>query len=60
MVCVFHAVSRRAGGERKRLSIGVEIIALPDLVFLDEPTRCAITAGQQRGAGQSFAARCRH
>ena len=27
-----------AGGERKRLSIGVEIIALPDLVFLDEPT----------------------
>eukprot|EP00736_Rhodelphis_marinus_P002660 Rmarinus@m.3794 len=27
-----------SGGERKRLSIGVEIINLPNLIFLDEPT----------------------
>lgn len=27
-----------SGGQCKRLSIGVEIISLPDLIFLDEPT----------------------
>lgn len=27
-----------SGGQAKRLSIGVEIINLPDLIFLDEPT----------------------
>lgn len=27
-----------SGGQLKRLSIGVEIITLPDIVFLDEPT----------------------
>jgi ABC-type multidrug transport system ATPase subunit len=27
-----------SGGQQKRLSIGVEIINLPDLIFLDEPT----------------------
>mmetsp|Transcript_1087 Transcript_1087/g.1754 ORF Transcript_1087/g.1754 Transcript_1087/m.1754 type:complete len:1273 (+) Transcript_1087:64-3882(+) len=27
-----------SGGQMKRLSIGVEIINLPDLIFLDEPT----------------------
>src|SRR5690606_9020761 len=27
-----------SGGQLKRLSIGVEIINLPDLIFLDEPT----------------------
>eukprot|EP00736_Rhodelphis_marinus_P001316 Rmarinus@m.25597 len=27
-----------SGGERKRLSIGVEIVSLPDLLFMDEPT----------------------
>ena len=28
-----------SGGERKRLSIAVEMIASPALIFLDEPTR---------------------
>ena len=28
-----------SGGERKRVNIGVEIINLPSLIFLDEPTR---------------------
>ena len=27
-----------SGGQVKRLSIGVEIVSLPDLIFLDEPT----------------------
>jgi len=27
-----------SGGQRKRLSIGVEIISLPNILFLDEPT----------------------
>lgn len=27
-----------AGGEKKRLSIGCELIASPNLVFADEPT----------------------
>lgn len=27
-----------SGGQLKRLSIGVEVINLPDLIFLDEPT----------------------
>jgi ABC-type branched-subunit amino acid transport system ATPase component len=27
-----------SGGQLKRLSIGVEIISLPDIIFLDEPT----------------------
>lgn len=27
-----------SGGQCKRLSIGVEIVSLPDLIFLDEPT----------------------
>ena len=28
-----------SGGERKRLSIAVEMISSPELLFLDEPTR---------------------
>lgn len=27
-----------SGGQTKRLSIGVEIISLPELIFMDEPT----------------------
>ena len=27
-----------SGGERKRVSIGVELITSPDVIFLDEPT----------------------
>jgi ABC-type multidrug transport system ATPase subunit len=27
-----------SGGQARRLSIGVEIVQLPDVIFLDEPT----------------------
>ena len=33
-----HGLRGVSGGQRKRVSIGVEIIHLPELIFLDEPT----------------------
>ena len=34
-----------SGGERKRTSVGHELLINPSLLLLDEPTRCAAHAG---------------
>ena len=33
-----------SGGERKRVSVGHELLINPSLILLDEPTRCAACA----------------
>ena len=41
--------------QRKRLTIGVELVANPSIVFMDEPT-----SGQQDGCLMSGCSRCKH
>lgn len=36
--CLNTLANKLSGGERKRLSIGVEMITKPSVLFLDEPT----------------------
>ena len=37
-----------SGGERKRTSVGHELLINPSLLLLDEPTRCAIRVDESR------------
>lgn len=39
--CLDTAVTNMSGGERKRLSVGVELVTNPPIMLFDEPTRYA-------------------